>query len=73
MATLTREQAEMRDRVEGVIRFIAPALDVVLWVGDRVSRFVEPEDYEHHPVRVRGEGVRSPIGEPPPDNRSTVG
>jgi hypothetical protein len=38
--------------VEGVIRLIAPALDLVLAVGDRVSRIVEREDVEYYPPRV---------------------
>ena len=31
---------------------MAPALDVVLAVGDRVSRIVEPEDGDYYPPRV---------------------
>jgi hypothetical protein len=38
--------------VESVIRLMAPALDVVLAVGDRVSRIVERDDPEYYPPRV---------------------
>jgi hypothetical protein len=49
---MTPDQVRTRRRVEGVIRLIAPALDVVLAVGDRVSRIVEREDVEYYPPRV---------------------
>jgi hypothetical protein len=35
-----------------VIGLAAPLLDVVLAVGDRISRIAEPEDYEYYPVRT---------------------
>ena len=59
MATLSPDQLRTRRKVEGVIRLIAPALDVLLAVGDRVSRAVAREDVEYYPPRVRRE-------EPPP-------
>jgi hypothetical protein len=49
---MTPDQVRMRRRVEGVIRVMAPALDLVLAVGDRVSRIVEREDIEYYPPRV---------------------
>jgi hypothetical protein len=49
---MTADQVRTRRRVEGVIRLIAPALDLVLAVGDRVSRIVEREDVEYYPPRV---------------------
>ena len=52
MAPMTREQLRTRQRVESVIRLIAPALDLVLAAGDRISRVVEPEDVEYYPPRV---------------------
>jgi hypothetical protein len=45
--------------VEGLIRLAAPALDLVLAVGDRVSRVIEPRDSEYYPPRMTSE-------EPPP-------
>ncbi len=41
MAPLTAAQQRIRDRVELGIRLASPALDLVLAVGDRVSRLVE--------------------------------
>ena len=52
MAPLTPSQLRTRRRVESVIRLMAPALDVVLAVGDRVSRIVERDDPEYYPPRV---------------------
>jgi hypothetical protein len=51
MAKLTPEQARRRDQVETLIRLAAPALNLVLAVGERVSRIVEPEDSEYYPIR----------------------
>ncbi len=63
MAPLTAGQLRTRARVERMIRLVAPALDVVLAVGDRVSRIVEPEDSEYYPPRV----TRSSDPPPRPD------
>jgi hypothetical protein len=52
MAQMTRNQLRTRQRVEGVIRVMAPALDLILAAGDRISRIVEPEDVEYYPPRV---------------------
>jgi len=52
MAPLTPGQLRTRQRVESLIRLMAPALDVVLAVGDRVSRVVERDDPEYYPPRV---------------------
>jgi hypothetical protein len=49
---MTPDQVRTRRRVESVIRVIAPALDLVLAAGDRISRVVEPEDVEYYPPRV---------------------
>jgi hypothetical protein len=58
MAPLTPSQMRTRQRVETLIRLMAPALDLVLAVGDRVSRIVERDDPEYYPPRVgrRSEG-----------------
>ena len=34
-----------------MISAAAPLFDLVLAVGERVSRLLEPEDYEYYPVR----------------------
>ncbi len=52
MAPLTPGQLRTRRRVETVIRMMAPALDLVLAAGDRVSRIVERDDPEYYPPRV---------------------
>ena len=49
MAPLSPEQVRMRMRVEGLIRVMAPALDLVLAAGERASRLVEREDVEYYP------------------------
>ena len=54
VAKLTADQIRTRDRVESVIRLAAPALNLVLAVGERVSRVVEPDDPEYYPARVDG-------------------
>lgn len=59
MAKLTPEQMRTRDRVETVIRLVAPALNVVLAAGERLSRIVEPEDPEYYPARVDGTDTAS--------------
>ncbi len=51
MAPLTPGQVRTRERVETLISLAAPALNLVLAVGDRVSRIVEPEDSEYYPLR----------------------
>ena len=52
---LTPDQLRTRQRVESLIRLAAPALDLVLAVGDRVSRIVEPTDVEYYPPRMAHE------------------
>ncbi|MEA2439124.1 MAG: hypothetical protein QOH76_548 [Thermoleophilaceae bacterium] len=51
MAPLTPDQRRTRERVETLISLAAPALNLVLAFGDRLSRVVEPEDSEYYPVR----------------------
>ena len=52
MAPLTADQLRTRRRVESLIRVMAPALDLVLAAGDRISRIVERDDVEYYPPRV---------------------
>jgi hypothetical protein len=52
MSPLTPGQLRNRRRAESLIRVIAPALDLMLAAGDRVSRIVEREDPEYYPPRV---------------------
>jgi hypothetical protein len=51
VAPLTPDQRRTRERVEGVIGLMAPALDLVLAAGDRLSRIVEREDTDYYPAR----------------------
>jgi hypothetical protein len=60
MAQLTPDQLRTRQRIEGLIRLAAPALDLMLAVGERVSRIVEPEDVEYYPPRVTRESAPPP-------------
>jgi hypothetical protein len=52
MAPLTPDQIRTRDRVETLIRVIAPGLNLVLAAGERLSRIVEPDDSEYYPIRT---------------------
>jgi hypothetical protein len=54
MAKLTPDQIRTRERFEGLIRLVSPALNLVLAAGERVSRIVEPDDPEYYPARVEG-------------------
>jgi len=56
---MTPDQVRNRDRLETLIRFAAPGLDLVLAVGERLSRLVEREDSEYYPPRSR-----APAAEP---------
>ena len=64
MAPLTPDQVRRRERVESLIRLAAPGLNLVLAVGERISRLAEPEDHEYYPPRPRG-GAPHP---PPPSS-----
>jgi hypothetical protein len=55
MAELTPGQQRVREQVEGMIATASPILDLILGVGDRISRIVEPENHEYYPVRAGGE------------------
>jgi len=54
MAQMTPRQLANRDRLEAVIGLAAPFLDLVLGVGDRISRIVEPGESEYYPIRPGG-------------------
>jgi hypothetical protein len=65
MAKLTPDQMRTRERVESVIRLVAPGLNLVLAVGERVSRIVEPDGPEYYPARVEGADVPPVTGARP--------
>jgi hypothetical protein len=56
MAPPTPQQQLLQRRIEGVIGFAAPLLDVMLAAGDRVARLVSPED-EYVPIRAPAEAL----------------
>jgi hypothetical protein len=59
--SLTPEQRRTRDRVETLIRLMAPGLNLVLAAGERLSRIVEPDDSEYYPIRTSlSEGDEQP-------------
>jgi hypothetical protein len=53
---------KLRGRIELVIRVLAPALDVMLAVGDRVSRVLSRSDPDYVPARMPYEGESAPRG-----------
>jgi hypothetical protein len=65
--TLTPAQRRNVERVETLIGIAAPFLDLLLAVGDRISRIAEPHDYEYYPVRAderpREERTRAATGD----------
>ncbi len=42
-------------KVEAAIVAVSPLLDLVLAVGERISRIAEPVDYEYYPVHEEAE------------------
>lgn len=52
----TPHQQQLRARFEGLIGLAAPFLDLVLVVGDRVSRVVSPDD-DYIPIRAPSEAL----------------
>jgi hypothetical protein len=57
---MTPDQLRRRQRIEGLIRLMSPGLDLVLAVGERISRVVEREDVEYYPPRVTRESAPPP-------------
>jgi hypothetical protein len=55
VAELSPSQERTRRRFETLIGLMAPGLSLVLAAGDRVSRVVQPEDFDYYPVRPLGE------------------
>jgi hypothetical protein len=68
MAVRNAQQLLWRRRVESGIRLVAPLLDVVLVVGDRVSRIAGRNDFEPDPPRHS----RTPIGGSPDEARPRI-
>jgi len=66
VAPLTPDQLRTRERVETLIRIAAPALNLVLAIGERISKIAEPEDHEYYPPRNRA-GTEPPPRRPRAD------
>ena len=60
MADLTPSQEATRGRFEGLIALAAPVLDVVLAIGERVSRIAEPTDHEFYPIQPGSQPAQLP-------------
>jgi hypothetical protein len=67
VAALTPAQRARVRRVEALIRVAAPALDVLLFAGDRLSRIAGRNEIDPEPPRrtMRAGPARTPIGGPP--------
>lgn len=67
MAALTPAQRVRRRWIESVIAAVAPALDLLLLAGDRVSRVAGRNQLDPEPPRrtLRTGRERTPIGGPP--------
>jgi hypothetical protein len=65
MAQPSPTQQAWRHRVEAALGVVAPALDLMLAAGDRLSRAVERDDLDWVPPRrALGGGQRPPAGDP---------
>ena len=49
---MTEAERSTADRLIGLA---APLLDLILEIGDRVSRIAEPTDHEYYPIRSGSE------------------
>lgn len=56
METLDSGQKKTRDRFDSMISLVSPALDLVLNVGERISRVAESVDHEYYPIRSDDRG-----------------
>ena len=67
VAVLTPVQRARVQRVEALIRVAAPALDLLLFAGDRLSRVAGRNQVDPEPPRraAPAGAVRTPIGGPP--------
>jgi hypothetical protein len=60
----TPEQRIWRDRTEALIALAAPALDLLLGMGERVSRLIASEDRDYYPIRHPGEAFELDAARP---------
>jgi hypothetical protein len=64
VAIRTPAQLANRRRVERLIALAAPALDLLLFAGDRVSRVAGRNDVDPEPPRLGRRPSRTPLGGP---------
>ena len=71
MAHRTPGQLANRRRVERLIGLAAPALDLLLFAGERLSRVAGRNDVDPEPPRLGRRAARTPLGGPTgaPDRR----
>jgi hypothetical protein len=66
VAHRTPRQLELRRRIEALIGLAAPALDLVLFAGEQVSKVAGRNQIDPDPPRRIGDpAVRTPLGGPP--------
>jgi hypothetical protein len=66
VAHRTPGQLAARHRIEGLIRLVAPVLDVVLFAGEQVSRVAGRNQIDPDPPRHLGDrDVRTSLAGPP--------
>ncbi|HEX2087362.1 MAG TPA: hypothetical protein VHF89_16890 [Solirubrobacteraceae bacterium] len=65
MAQPTPAQRVWRGRIEAALAIVAPALDLLLAAGDRLSRAVERDDLDWVPPRRSLGGGPGTTAEPP--------
>jgi hypothetical protein len=59
-------QQALRRRIEAAIRLAAPALDLMLFAGERVARVAGRNDQDPEPPRRLGDrSARTTLGGPP--------
>jgi hypothetical protein len=59
-------QLALQRRIEGLIRLAAPALDLLLFAGDKISRVAGRNEIDPDPPRRLGDAsARTRLGGPP--------
>lgn len=62
MAPPTPTQIAWRGRIEAALRVAAPALDLLLFAGDRLSRVVDRDELDAPPPARRLDAARETAG-----------
>jgi hypothetical protein len=66
VAHRTPGQLALQRRIEDLIRLAAPALDLLLYAGDRISRVAGRNEIDPDPPRrLADRDLRTPLGRPP--------